>query len=69
MARVRDILLRDTRANQPLPTEVDVGILYYVTDEATTEQNNGTTWETYADAGGGPVTVSTFVNEFLLMGG
>ena len=66
MARVRDILLRDTRANQPLPADVDIGILFYVTDENTTEQNDGTNWVTYAD-GGGTVT-SSFVGTFLLMG-
>lgn len=51
MARIRDIILRDTRANQPAATAVDVGTLYYVTDEATTERSNGTIWQTYSDAG------------------
>ncbi len=51
MARVRDIIQRDTRANQPLATEVDVGTLFYVTDESVTEYSNGTVWQTYADSG------------------
>ena len=57
MARVRDVVQRDTRANQPLATLVDVGTLFYVTDESTTERSNGTIWETYADvsAAGGDV--------------
>lgn len=50
--QVSDIILRDTRANQPAATSVPVGTLYYVTDEETTERSNGTIWETYADAGG-----------------
>ncbi len=51
MARVRDIIQRDTRANQPVATTVDVGTLYYVTDENITERSNGTTWQTYSDVG------------------
>jgi len=71
MARVRDILLRDTRANQPLPAEVDIGVLYYVTDEGVTEQNNGTTWDSYTDTGGSATDVdvsTTAANSFLTMG-
>ena len=64
MGRVRDIIQRDTRANQPLATAVDVGTLYYVTDEGITERSNGTTWETYSD--GGTTTAET--TQFLLMG-
>ena len=65
MARVRDIIQRDTRANQPLATAVDVGTLYYVTDESITERSNGTTWETYAD---GASATSAQTTQFLLMG-
>ena len=64
MARVRDIIQRDTRANQPAATAVDVGTLFYVTDEGVTERSNGTTWDTYADGG----TTSSQVTQFLLMG-
>lgn len=71
MARVRDILLRDTRANQPIPADVDIGVLYYVTDESITEQNNGTTWDSYADSGSTATSVevsTTAANSFLTMG-
>lgn len=43
--RVRDVIQRDTRANQPLATAVDVGVLYYVTDEKVFERSDGTSWE------------------------
>jgi hypothetical protein len=51
MSRVRDIIQRGTRAAQPLATAVDVGVLYYVTDELVTERSNGTVWGTYSDGG------------------
>jgi len=50
MARIRDVIQRNTRALQPAATAVDVGTLFYVTDESITERSNGTTWETYADS-------------------
>lgn len=71
MARVRDVIQRDTRANQPLATAVDVGTLFYVTDESTTERSDGTNWQTYADAGGTSTDVAvstTAANSFLTMG-
>lgn len=47
---LEDILLRDTRANQPLASAVVEGSLYYVTDEAVTEQSRASVWVTYSDA-------------------
>jgi hypothetical protein len=49
MANLEDLILRDTRANQPaagIP-----GRLYYVTDENVTERDNGATWDDYSDEG------------------
>lgn len=51
MARTRDIIQRDTRANQPAATTVDVGTLFYVTDESLTEYSDGTNWQDYSDGG------------------
>lgn len=51
--RLEDVLLRDTRANQPLATVVPVGTLYFVTDEGVTEQSDGATWLSYSAAAGG----------------
>lgn len=48
---LEDVILRDTRANQPAATDVAEGSLYYVTDEQVTERSNGTTWDDYSDAG------------------
>lgn len=49
--KLGDIILRDTRANQPAAgTE---GRLYYVTDETVTERDSGSAWEDISDAGGG----------------
>lgn len=63
MSRLRDVILRNTRANQPAASAVDVGTLYYVTDELVTERSNGTTWDSYSDGTG-----SGIISTFLLMG-
>lgn len=56
MALLGDVILRDTRANQPAATAVGAGTLYCVTDEnLLLERSNGTTWEAYSPAGGGDV--------------
>src|SRR3990167_5729795 len=45
-ARLQDVILRDTRANQPVATAVPTGSLYWVTDESTLERSSGSAWET-----------------------
>jgi hypothetical protein len=50
---LEDVLIRDTRANQPLATAVAEGSLYFVTDESVTEQSRGGAWVNYSDVGGG----------------
>jgi hypothetical protein len=50
---LENVLLRDTRANQPAATAVAEGTLYYVTDESVTEQSRGGSWVDYSDAGSG----------------
>lgn len=50
---LEDVILRDTRANQPAATDVASGTLYYVTDESVTERSNGAAWQDYSDSGGG----------------
>lgn len=52
-SRLQDVLLRGTLAARPLATEVAKGTLYYSTDVQQTHQSDGTTWDTYTDAGGG----------------
>lgn len=54
--KTRGIIRRDTRANQPLASDVLHGTIYYVTDESVTERSNGLIWEDMSDAGGGGVT-------------
>lgn len=56
---LEDILIRGTRADQPLATEVGTGALYYVTDEAVTEQSDGSSWLTYSDSAGGGINQLT----------
>lgn len=51
MTKLSDIILRDTRANQPAAGTA--GRIYYVTDENVTERDNGSTWQDISDAGGG----------------
>lgn len=56
---LEDVLLRDTRANQPLATAVAEGTLYYVTDESVTEQSRAGAWVDYSDTGSGGITQLT----------
>lgn len=57
---LEEVILRDTRANQPAANLVAEGSLYYVTDESVTERSNGLVWEDYSDsAGGGGITQLT----------
>jgi hypothetical protein len=63
--KLEDVILRSTRALQPLATTVPIGTIYYVTDENVTERSNGTTWDDISDAGS---TVSETAHPFLLMG-
>lgn len=48
---LEDVLLRDTRANQPAATDVAEGTLYYVSDEQVTEQSRAGAWVDYSDSG------------------
>ena len=50
MARLEDVVLRGTRAAQPLATSVPTGTLYYVTDETVLERSDGTNWQSYSAA-------------------
>jgi hypothetical protein len=54
--RLEDVILRDTRANQPVATAVAAGTIYFVTDELAFERSNGTIWQdiTPAAVGGAP---------------
>lgn len=51
--KLENVILRDTRANQPAATAVAIGTWYYVTDESVTERSNGTAWQDCSDAGSG----------------
>jgi hypothetical protein len=59
MPNLEDVLLRGDRASQPIATDVAEGTLYYVTDEALTEQQRGGSWVDYSDAGSGGITELT----------
>lgn len=59
MALVAEIIARNTRALQPLATTVDVGALYYVTDEGALERSNGAIWESYSTSPAGGVRRGT----------
>ena len=56
-SRLQDVIQRDTRAAQPLATDVAPGTLYYVTDELLTERSDGASWESFAD-GSGPTLIA-----------
>jgi hypothetical protein len=48
---LEDVILRDTRANQPAANTVAQGSLFYVTDEGIIERSTGAAWEAYSGAG------------------
>lgn len=56
-SRLQDVILRGLAAARPLATAVAKGTLYYSTDTATTDQSDGTNWNTYADGSSGAVAV------------
>lgn len=58
-SRLQDVILRGLAAARPLATEVAKGTLYYSTDTATTDQSDGTNWNTYADGGGSGAVAAT----------
>jgi hypothetical protein len=62
MAKPADIIMRNTRANQPTPSTNAAGVLYYVTDESVLERWSGAAWESVeAGAAAAQVTTITFV--------
>lgn len=60
---LEDALLRGTRAAQPVATLVAAGSLYYVTDEAVTEQSRGGVWVDYSDAGSGSSAIDQLTGD------
>jgi hypothetical protein len=65
MARLEDVILIDTRGNQPAATTVSVGTLFCVTDEGDiVERSNGTTWDAYSPTpgAGGTTTIGITVD-------
>ncbi len=55
-SRLQDIILRSTRALQPLATAVAAGTLYFVTDELVTERSDGAAWQSYSGFSSGATT-------------
>lgn len=55
MTKLGEVILRDTRANQPVAGVA--GRLYYVTDESVMERDSGTTWQDVSATGATPLTV------------
>lgn len=49
---LEDVILRNTRANQPGAATVPAGTLYYVTDESVLERSTGAAWQSYSGASG-----------------
>lgn len=63
--KLEDVILINTRANQPAASDVPIGTLYAVTDEDNIiERSNGTTWDAYSPTGGGGAPdTSTYLTE------
>lgn len=53
MTLLANVILRNTRLNQPAANAVAPGTLYYVTDEQVTERSTGSAWEDVSDHGTG----------------
>ena len=49
--RLKDVILRGTRAAQPAATTVPIGTIYFITDEFKTERSTGAAWESITDGG------------------
>jgi len=62
-SRLQDVIMRDTRANQPLATAVSAGTLYYVTDEEVTERSSGSAWQDVSDAGTVPTAITQLTGD------
>jgi hypothetical protein len=58
MPAFEDLILRDTRANQPAAGKP--GRLQYVTDESVMERDNGATWDDVSAASGGDASSTTY---------
>lgn len=56
MSTLAEVILRDTRANQPAAGSTPAGTLYYVTDESVMERCTGSAWEDVSAAGSGGMT-------------
>lgn len=68
--RLQDVVLRDTRANQPSFADVPPGTLFYVTDEQVTERcaDDGLSWEDYSDAGSGVGAITSLTGDVTATG-
>ena len=51
--KLEEVILRDTRANQPAAASTPIGAVYYVTDELVLERNSGSAWESISATGAG----------------
>lgn len=60
MANFEDLILRDTRANQPAAGVA--GRLYYVTDENVLERDNGSSWDNIGEISGGAGSDTTAIH-------
>jgi len=67
-SRLQDVIQRGLSSAKPLATAVAIGTLYYSTDTQITERSDGTTWQSYNDAGTGatlPIDLTTDVTGIL----
>lgn len=58
--KLSEVILRGTRAAQPVATAVPAGTIYYVTDEQVTERSTNVVWEDISDLGGGASSSGSF---------
>lgn len=68
-SRLQDVIQRGLAASKPAATTVAPGTLYYNTDTQITERSDGTTWESYSDAGTIPAPVRRQVTVVIDGGG
>lgn len=50
--KLEDVILRGTRASQPVANTVAAGTLYFVTDESIIERSDASVWQSFSVTGG-----------------
>jgi len=67
-SRLQDTIQRGLAAARPLANAVAAGTLYYSTDTQVTERSDGSTWQSYSDAGSGSSGITSLTGDVTATG-